>query len=341
MSILIAIISVVLMVVSHEWGHFIAGRICKVPIYEFSIGMGPALFKKKGKKETTYSLRLLPLGGYCAFDNGDETGVTDSNLNSLPVYKRIFIFIMGPVMNIITAIVLCFFITFLIGMPTATTTIDKIADGFSYENIESGDTIVGINEMPVTSYADLTDAVHKNLNTENIDKPLSLVLLRNGETVTGWIKPQQVGESILIGIAIQQDYVKLPFGEAVIESAKLSWESVAMIFESIGGLITGKYKVSDMSGIVGIVSLMGDYAKPSTAYMFFYFAGIISMNLGIMNLLPIPGLDGSKILFGLIEAIRKKPIPQNIETAITLASFGMLMLLAIVVTIFDISRLIA
>ena len=86
MSIILAILALMIMIVLHEWGHFIAGRICKTPIHEFSIGMGPLIFQKKGKKETTFSLRAIPLGGYCAFDSGDSTGVVDSSLNKLPIY---------------------------------------------------------------------------------------------------------------------------------------------------------------------------------------------------------------------------------------------------------------
>ena len=337
MSIIITLVAIVLMIVLHEWGHFIAGRICKTPINEFSIGMGPAIFQKKGKKETIYSLRLLPLGGYCAFDDNEEN---DNILNKLPVYKRIFIFFMGPLMNVIITIILFFCISFFIGVPTMTTTIEKVTDNFIYENIQPGDRIIEINGIKVDSYSQISETLSEEIDTDNPGQPLNFTLKRDNEIVTASITPQKTENGISTGILMCQEYKKISFGQSLVASAKLSWSGATMVFESIGGLITGKYKISDMSGIVGIVSIMGSVAKPSTAYLFFYFAAIISVNLGIMNLLPIPGLDGSKILFGVIEAIRKKPIPQNIEAAITMVSFGVLILLAVFITISDISKLI-
>ena len=116
MSIIISILAIAIMIILHEWGHFIAARICKVPVYEFSMGFGKLLFKHQGKKETQFSIRAIPLGGFCSFDspeslkNSAENGITDSALNKIPIWQRIFICFLGPFINILTAFVIMFFI---------------------------------------------------------------------------------------------------------------------------------------------------------------------------------------------------------------------------------------
>lgn len=338
LSIILAILALMIMIVLHEWGHFIAGRICKTPIAEFSVGMGPLIFQKQGKKETKYSLRAVPLGGYCAFDTDDSTGVVDSSLNKLPVYKRIFIFIAGPFMNIITAILVYFFIALALGFPAVTPIVDTVVeDGPSYNIIQEGDEILAINNKEINGNSTI---MAQYLNESN-GKDVVVTVLRDGNKMDLVITPKynEANQKYMIGITQLAKNERLGFIDSVKYAKSATIEAVVATYQGLWGLITGKHKVSEMSGVVGIVSVVSTYAKPSSFNIFLSLCGLISINLGIMNLLPIPGLDGSKILFGLYEKIFRKPIPEKTEYYMTMVGFCLLIGLFILVTISDIIKL--
>jgi regulator of sigma E protease len=338
MSIILAILALMIMIILHEWGHFIAGRICKTPIHEFSIGMGPLIFQKKGKKETTFSLRAIPLGGYCAFDSGDSTGVVDSSLNKLPIYKRMFIFIMGPLMNVITALIISFGIAMFMGFPSAMPVVDSIVENSACENIlQPNDEILAVNGKEINGDSSLMSQYINETNGETFH----LTILRDEQKLTVAITPKfdEASQRYLIGIMQKYKYTTCTFTESIKYAGTATLDGIVSTYQGLAGMITGKYKMSDMSGVVGIVGLVSEYATPSTFSVFLSLCALISVNLGIMNLLPIPGLDGSKIIFSIYEAIFKKPIPEKVEYYMTMVGFGALILLFIVVTFSDIIKL--
>lgn len=337
-SILLAVLALMIMIVIHEWGHFIAGRICKTPIAEFSVGMGPLIFQKQGKRETKYSLRAIPLGGYCAFDTDDATGVVDSSLNKLPVYKRIFIFIAGPLMNIVTAIAVYFFIAIAMGFPVVSPVIESVVEnGPSYNIIQPGDEIVAINNENINGDVTL---ISEYINKYE-GKEIIVTVSRNDEIVDLTVQPKLDEESQKYIIGITQSVVseKLNFMDSIKYAGSSTKEAVVATYQGLWGLISGKNKMSEMSGVVGIVNIVSVYAKPSTFNIFLSLCGLISVNLGLMNLLPIPGLDGSKILFGIYEKIFRKPIPEKAEYYMTMVGFFLLIGLFIFVTISDVLKM--
>lgn len=337
MSVILSILAIVSMIIVHEWGHFIAGKIFKVPVYEFAIGMGPILFKHKGKSETTYTIRALPLGGFCAFDQDDDTGVVDSNLNKIPIWQRLIVFVAGPLMNIITAIIIAISLYAFVGIPHSLPVVAQIVNEDLIGVLEVGDEFLYVNGESVDgSVEKLSELLSKN-PTETQD----VVVLRNEKEVAVKLNLyyDEASDSYLMGIYQAAEYVPCN----LIDSAKygvmmVKDDSVAVI-ETIKGLFTREYQISDMSGVVGAVSIMSSSLTTSGIASFLSIAVLISVNLGLMNLLPIPGLDGSKILFGTIEMITKKRIPEKIEIGITLTSMGLLFLLFGYLIIIDIIRL--
>lgn len=335
MKVLISIIAILLMILVHEWGHFIAGRICKVPVYEFSIGFGPKIFQKKGKKETIYSIRAIPLGGYCAFDKDDATGAVDKSLNQQPLLNRMFIFIAGPFMNVLTAIVLIFMVCFAIGNPTPVTIVDSTYENFdAHEVLQEGDIIISANGIETNMDPEILASVI----SESKGEPVELEVQRDNEVFTTEIIPKYDNDSgkYMIGIVQKQINVKLNFIDSVKASFSTVYNYGAVIFDTLGGLFTGKYSVNQMSSIVGIVDVMSEYASTSNLPLYISLCAYISFNLGLMNLLPIPGLDGSKILFGAIEGVTRKKVPEKIEVYLTLTFMSLLLLLSGYLIIHDI-----
>jgi len=343
MSIIITILAIAVMILIHEWGHFIAGRICKTLISEFSLGMGPAIFQKKGKKETTFSIRAIPLGGYCAFDEatteeGEEP--KESSFQKLPVIKRLFIFIMGPLMNFVLAFIVFISMVLFVGIPTTSTVIESSKANSTVE-IMSNDEIIAVNNVDVTgSYNNMINEFAKAIK-EDYTKTIPVTILRNGEKITTTITPQydETTDKCSIGITTKYIYEKQNVLSSMKYGAVLTVNSASMVVESLAGLITGKYAASEMLGIIGVVDIMSEHANADSVFTFLQLMGVISVNLGLMNLLPIPGLDGSKILFGIIEAVRRKPIPQEVEVKLTVAGFVLLIGLFVFATFNDITRI--
>lgn len=346
MSTILAILAIAFMIIIHEWGHFIAARICKVPVYEFAIGFGPLLFKHKGKRETQYSIRLIPLGGFCSFDspesleNAAENGITDAALDLLPVRQRIFICIMGPVMNLLFAFLIVLGISTFAGESIPTTQISGFTkDSLISEQLQIDDIVYSIDGVVVHNDPELLTEII----TKSEDNLIDVVVIRNNEYIEYKnleLYTDTMQDRYYLGIYEKSEYKSVSIIKAFPLALKQTGVFIVSVYEGIFGLFTGKYKINEMSGIVGTVAVMGDYATTATVLPFLTLIALISANLGVMNLLPIPALDGSKILFALIEAIRKKPMNKKFETKITMISFCFLIGLSIVLIISDIFKLI-
>ena len=338
MSTLISILAIILMIILHEWGHFIAGRMCGAKIYEFSIGMGPLLYQKQGKKETKYSIRLFPIGGYCAFDPDDATGTMDSELNKLPALKRIWICLAGPLMNILTAIILFIIVVFGFGILTTTTTIHTtLKDTPAYNILQDNDRIISVDDVIINDdYTTLCNILNESNGNE-----VKVTVERKGQNKEFLITPilDEATNNYVLGVQLEAAPKKYDLKTSI----KCVWyyttNTIKLTYQGVFQLITGKANLKDASGIVGIVSMVSSYAKTSQIQTFLNLLAFISINLGIMNLLPIPGLDGSKILFAVYEIITKRKISEKVETVLTLVGVGMLLILFLVVTCNDIATL--
>ncbi len=321
-SIVIAVFLFLIVIVVHEFGHFTLAKLSGIDVEEFSIGMGPSLFSFKSK-ETQYSLRAIPMGGYVSMEN-----VSDDNPNSFnnaPVYKRMLVILAGAFMNFLLAFILFFIIGITTGNPI--NEVGKIAENSPAEKqLQVGDEILQINNKKTETWNEVFD------NIQQSDKTVQLKIKRNEEILNISIDK---AEDNTLGIYPAS---KISFSNSI----KGAFASIALIISSLitflSRIFTGGVSIDEVSGPVGIVSNMGEVVKMGFSYVLFFLA-YINVNVGFLNLLPIPALDGAKFLSLLVEGIRKKPISQKAEMIINLVGFMLLILLIIIVTINDIIKL--
>lgn len=333
--IVLAILFFGFMIISHEFGHFITARLFKVGVNEFSVGMGPKIFSKVSRKSgTAYSVRALPIGGFVSLVGEDEETDEENALNKKPWWQRFIILFAGSFMNIVSAVVAMFILLSMSPYYPTTYIADRenysvIADSVLAEyGVQDRDKIVEIDGERMNVWQD----VSYKIMSDGIE-PLDIVIERNGERIIledVQFKTQTV-EGILCGIVdFAPLYVKRSAGVLIKEAVLQSFSTVKMILSSLGDLVTGKYGLEAVSGPVGTVEVIAESAKQgieSAIYLFVF----ISMNLGVVNLLPIPALDGGRIVFVIIEAIRKKPLKPSTEGIIH--AIGMVLLLAFMAVI--------
>lgn len=334
----------------HEFGHFFVAKACGIKVNEFAIGMGPTLFHFQ-KGETRYALRLLPIGGFCAMEGEDEESDDDRAFNRKPVWKRALVVVMGAIMNVVLGLILMMII---LGQQPyfASTTVSRFAtgeDGAAVPTQESGlqvgDEIISVNGYAVMCDRDLSFA----LMTDK-DFTVDMTVRRNGETVE---LPQvrfgtQTAEDGTVSMVL--DFYVLPieknFGTMITQSFNYTVSTVRMVWASLIGLLTGQYGLNDMAGPVGVAQAIGQAASTGLEVNFaaavnniLMIMVIFTVNLGVVNLLPIPALDGGKLVFLLIEGIRRKPINPKYEGWISAAGFALVIGLMLVVTFSDVLRL--
>lgn len=353
--ILLGIFSFGFMIFVHELGHFIAAKWSGVRVKQFAIGMGPAIFKKQGK-ETLYALRLLPIGGFVSLqgeqeyeedETEDEQFDDTRSLNNAPTYKRLIIMLAGIFMNLVLGFLLILILTTTTAVTKgalASRTIGSFYDNATTQSsgLEVGDKIITINNLHCYTPNDI---VYELSRTP--DGVANVEVIRDGEKITlpdvQFEVEQKTDEAT--GTSYNQlvlDFTVAPVKPNVFNVIHSSWNTTLsdarVVYLSLFDLITGKVSVNQISGPVGIVSAMGQAAKQGfTTYL--SFLAILTINLGLMNLLPIPGLDGGQILFLLIEAITKKPLNAKFKAIASLVCVGLLFLLIIVVSFHDVGRL--
>ena len=323
----------------HEFGHFITAKKCGIKVNEFSIGMGPLLLSKT-VGETQYSLRLLPIGGYCAMEGEDEESDDEKSFSNAPVWKRILVVIAGATMNLLLGFLILGILT-ATGGSIASRTVAKFYDGASTEasGLRVDDKIIMVNGSRVFIAEDI---FYEMLYVE--DGKADIVVIRDGEKITledVTFKTEYDEENdinlIVLDFAVYG--VKKTFGSVLKSSFLQAISTTRLIVKSVIQIITGTVPVNSLSGPVGIVSVIGDAAGNGLRSLL-NILSYISIDLGIMNLLPVPALDGGKLLLLLIEAITKKKLDQKWETIINIAGFALLILLMVFATYNDIARLI-
>lgn len=353
MYIIAAILLFGILIAVHEWGHFIAARICGVTVLEFSLGMGPVLWKHMGKKGTQFSIRLLPIGGFCAMEGEEEASEDPHALSNQGFWRKTFVFAAGAFMNVVAGFVLllCLFINSQgFRMPEIT----SFAPEFTLrgeEGLMEGDILYRIDGERIYTFSDVGMFLSRG-NGENFD----LVVLRDGEKVRLDNFPMTLMTYTDTATGESYQGFGLSFGR--VEEAtlgmklKMTWltgvDFVRIVRYSIQELFRGNAGMNELSGPVGIVATIQDVGKQSPTVLdaianIIYFGAMIAMNLAVFNLLPIPALDGGRIFFLIISTISlkvfKKKIPEKYEATINMVFFMLLMALMLFVTFNDIRKL--
>ena len=327
----------------HECGHFTCAKLFKVKVNEFSLGMGPALFKRK-KGDTLYAVRLFPIGGYVAMEGEDDASEDDRAFNKKPVWQKMIIVVAGALMNLILGFILMVLLlttsTDLIG----TNTIKEFyPDAVSSQyGLQAGDRFVEIDGHHVWSELDLSF-----LMSRSRDGVFDFVVERDGEKVTlndvHFATEQQNGITL-----IQYDFIIIGeqpgFLNIVKNAFTQSASIVRMVWLSVFDLVTGRYGMSELAGPVGTVDIIADVTAQAVSSgsltNLLTIMAFITINVGVANLLPLPALDGGRFLFLAIEAVRRKPVNPKYEGYVHAAGLALLLLLMVVVTYNDIARIV-
>ena len=337
MTIIYALLVFGVLIFIHELGHFTAAKLTKTKVNEFSVGMGPKLFSFH-RGETIYALRPLPIGGFVKLEGEDEVSNDEDSFNNKTKRQRFFILVSGAAMNIILGFLLMLIIVSMTPK-IASTQIAKFQDAAlsNQAGLQVNDKIIKVNNDSVNVYMDAIFLLSLS-NGENMD----ITVLRDGKKVlvpnVSFPKIEQDG--ITSSTIDFYFYAERKTPVSVIRQA--FYQGVAMIrmvYKSLGAILSGKYGLKALSGPVGTTTAIGDAAKSGLDSLMFIMA-FISINLGVVNLLPLPALDGGRIIFILIELIRGKPVKPEHEGYVHFAGIVLLMLLMVIVTFNDIVRLV-
>lgn len=332
-------------VLVHEFGHFIFSKLFGVYVYEFSIGMGPRLlhYKKKGG-ETDYSLRLIPIGGYCSLageDADDNSKIDDSRkLYSKPVWQRFIIMIAGAMNNFIFAFVLLFVMALIYGSVSNKPIVANVSPDYpAYEaGIKDGDRIISIDNHKVSSW----NEVQLYIQTSEGNEMKFLLKDETGskrevKVVPNVITDEEGNESYIVGISLDSTK-KTGLKSSFVYACETTVQLYKLMLTTLKQLFVGGVSVNDLSGPVGIYTIVDSQSKQGLQSII-YLTAYLSMNVGVINLIPFPAFDGGRVLFLIIEKIRRKPIKAKTEGMINSIGFALLMLLMIYVTFNDIVRL--
>lgn len=338
LSIIAAIVVFCLLILSHELGHFSMAKLVGIYVYDFSLGMGPKLLAFKGK-ETQYTLRLFPIGGHCLMMGEDEASDDERAFNKKKVWQRILVIVGGPAMNFVAAALIFICLFMVAGFPFASSEIGEVLEGKAAEQagILSGDVIVEINGQAIKTWNDILPTVEADL--------LNITLDRNGEIISYLVQPNYDEESgrWMIGILASENpvYIRLNIFKAIGWGCKETFLFTKALILGLTGMATGSVQVTkdDVGGPVMIISMIVQFAN-SGLYQLLLFAAFLCMNLAVINLLPIPALDGSRIIFLLVEGLRGKPIKPEREGMVHFVGLMLLFALMIFLTYNDILRLI-
>lgn len=327
----------------HELGHFLFAKRCGIYVYEFSLGMGPKLISKK-KGETVYSLRLIPIGGFCSLageGNDDDKKVPKERLlQSKTVWQRFLTMFFGPGFNFLFAILILFVIGLIWGAPNYKPIIAEVTKDLPAEEvgIASGDMIIEVNNHKIST----TDDLSLYLTIAKKNKPTEIVVEKeNGQQITYQITPKEKevdGEKQYQYGIVLKSTKEHGFFAAIKYTFVKTGSLFKQMFLTIGNLFSGGLKVSQLSGPVGIYSLVGEQSKGGLSNVL-YLIAFLSINVGFINLLPLPAFDGGRILFLIIEKIKGSPVKPETENMIHMIGLFLLMALMIYITFNDILRL--
>ena len=376
---LLTLVLLSIMVVIHELGHFLFAKLFRVTVLEFSIGMGPAIFTTKKKRrssredeiaasfhssdpieepkldtealcdsaqkneKTVFSIRALPIGGYVSMAGEDDASEDVNAFCNKPVWKRFLITVAGPIMNILLGI-LCMFS--LVGIESAqngylaSNTIAGFQENSLSDKCDSplmvGDKVIKVDGVSIHTGNEL---VYEIMNSGY--EPIDIVVIRNGKRVTleDVVFPTESSAGATFGSYDFKIYgEEVSFGAIMKHSVYRSFSTIKIITDSLKDLLTGRYGADAVSGPVGMAGAVGEATKNGASSLLYLFT-LITMNLGVFNLLPVPALDGGRLIFLLIEAITRKPVKKEVEQTINTVGILILFALMIFITFKDIFTL--
>lgn len=342
LQIILAILAFGMLVIVHEFGHFITAKRGGVQVNEFWIGMGPTLLKKE-HNGTLYCLKLLPFGGACVMEGEDEESESEHAFGKASLPRRMLIVAAGALMNFLVG----FLIVLAVIQPNGpnggyiVSTIDSVnpaSTAAAAGGLQAGDEILEVDGYNILMRSDFEIALARGADTT-----YEVVVRRDGEKITlpaVTLEPTIEGEDgrKMIGLtfAEQPDSIGMHINMAV----RTSVNYARMVWASLGMLVTGQVGVDQLSGPVGVAEVMATTASYSIS-AFLQLVAFISINLGVMNLLPLPALDGGRLVFLILEGIRRKPVPAKYEGYIHAAGLMLLLALMVYVTGQDILRIVA
>ena len=340
MTIVSTIIILAILILVHEIGHFWVARRIGIPVYEFSLGFGKKLYSTR-KDGVEYSLRLVPLGGFVRMAGEEQGDMNDpQGFNNRKPWEKMAVSFSGPFMNFVLGVIVFIYIfTFIgLGFPSDEPVVGEVIKGKpAYTaGLQSNDRVLSMNGQEINSW----DEFVSNIQAYPAGTSLATVVdgMGPGKQLLISVLDQSSGNPI-VGVHPQLNFVR----QGIIESIRLgfvqTYQMTMALLGGLGMLFTGAASSSDLAGPVGITSMVGEAARSGMVYLL-SFAAFLSINLGVINLLPIPALDGSKIVFALIEMVRRKPMDPEKEGFIHWLGFMFLILLIIFATYNDIVRLI-
>ena len=354
LNIIIIVLVLSAIITIHELGHFLMCRMTGVGVTEFSVGMGPCIFHTK-KGETQYSIRALPIGGYCMMLGEDEEECRDERaFPNKPVWARFLVIIGGPLFNFILALIVSVLLIGLAGYLTCE--INYVAENSAAEEagLQEGDIITKLDNTRIIDFRDVTMYMQFHKTSD----PVVVTFLRDGAEHEVTVYPHYIEAANVYQLGISGGFRLDESGEYysrvqgnVLSTIKYSFLEVhywiKTTFISLKGLITGQVGVNQVSGVVGVADVMNDTMKEAkedggnfTVFLnVLNFMILISANLGVMNLLPFPALDGGRLIFILAELIMRKPVPKEKEALIHTIGFLLLFVVMILVTFKDIRNL--
>lgn len=343
MGIILAILLFSAIIIIHELGHFLLAKVNKIRVDEFSLGLGPTLIGKQ-IGETKFSLKLLPFGGACMMGEDDVDDRSEGSFNSKSVWARISVIVAGPVFNLILAWILCMIMVGWIGYVAPV--LSAVDEGYAAaeQGMQAGDVITEINGKKIHLWNEIS---LENL-TNTTGEAVEITYARDGKETTVTLEPRQLeGDSYArLGFSGPTERTRTGVFGTLQYGAYTVKYWVDYTFECLKMLLTGDVGVQDLSGPVGIVSVVDDTYQSSVQYgvknvilNMMNLCVLITANLGVMNLLPIPALDGGRLVFLVIEAIRGKRVSPEREGMVHFAGFALLMVLMVVVMFNDIMKL--
>ena len=323
-------------VMIHELGHFLTAKACGMRVDEFAIGIGPNVLKKQ-KGDTLYSIRLLPLGGYnkiAGMDPSEDAG--ERGFSGKPVWQRFIVIAAGATFNFLLAIVIYFFVFAFHGttVPSHEPIIGDIMAGnpAATAGIQKGDKIVSVNGQTIQEWKDITTALQGHSN-----HVVSVTLDRQGEILSTTVIPRESGDRAVIGINPVLEVKEYGIGESAVNAVTHTGSTMAEMVLGLWNIITGQSK-GDVAGPIGVAQMAGQVAQLGFINLLL-FTALLSLNLGVINLLPIPVLDGGHLVLLLLEGMTGRKLPEKALQYIQMTGVGLLLLVFVYSTFQDILRL--
>ena len=316
--------------VPHEFGHLVTAKLFRIKVNEFAIGMGP-LIASKDMGETKYSLRAVPIGGFCAMEAENEESDDEGAFNNKPAWQRIIVLASGAAINVLVALTLMIIITIYVGVPT--NTLDKVVPNSpaASSGILAGDKIISIDGKETSSWIDTVTAISKNRD----GKTMEIVVSRDGMENTFIITPKKDKDGrLVIGIVSRASHnVFLCAGQGI----KVTWRLNSQMIGALKQMAHKGISKDSVTGPVGMAGLVNKTAHTGIL-SYLYLVALISLNMAIVNLLPFPALDGGRIIFVLIRKVTGNVISAKAEGYMHLAGVGVLIALFVFITWQDLTR---